>query len=357
MFDKTILIMDMEKKSTSIPPTLLDILRVKYALAQVNIKRKQEYCYLKPKQMDCLQAVMGNHDILAVLPTSYGKSLIFELAPLVLDSMTFKSDSTSSTIIICPLDSIIKEQVDRYGQQAVHITSDFFQSNPCLEKFTQGGYKYIIGHPEHIVCKEAIEIFKTEQLQSKIKCIVVDEAHSVIQWGHDFRPKFKTIKNLRAVFPGVSMMALTATASPKMQEAICKDLLLHRTKFICANPDRPNVKLMVVRRPSPTTKNCTVEETYDVVFDPLIKELEEKGLSFPKTVVYAKLKWCGYGNHKAIRPKSEASGAGGVNPQHVSQYHAPCTQEVSFIILLLNVSVFPLSYGPQCESLSNSNSF
>ena len=123
---------------------------------------------------------------------------------------------------------------------------------------------------------------------------------------------------------------MTATASTKKVHGICQGLVLRDQRVISSTPDRANITLTVQRRPYPVANLRTVEEIYDYVFHPLIEELLIKGSSFSKTVVYTKLKWCGYGHNLTLRPNLSGQQ---IPRQQVSQFHSTCTKEVSLLNL------------------------
>ena len=195
-----------------------------------------------------------------------------------------------------PLNAIIQEQTARCGADAVHISHNFLQisqhridtstNTSVLERFKAGTFKYVIGHPEHILQKSVFGVLRLEAGQQTRVYIVVDESHCVVQWGYDFRPAFKDIKELRAIFPGSRMLALTATATLKMQYSILANLGMKQAQTVSSSMDRPNIKLCVLKRPASTgVTNVSVEDSYDFVFNPVFQELRSKKLEFPKTVI------------------------------------------------------------------------
>ncbi|CAC5417458.1 recQ [Mytilus coruscus] len=195
-------------------------LQTKMALAAINQKRKTEFSFLKPLQFKSVSAAYHN-DAMIVLPTGYGKSLIFE----VLMNMTKKR-----CIIISPLNAIILEQSKRLGSEAVIVDTS---------------------------------------LISEIK---KDEAHCVVQWGHEFRPDYMKISKLRSVFPDAKFVALTATATKLMIKEITDILQMKTFTAISACVDRPNVKITVIKRlPSAGGKN-TAEESFKQIMEPACGE-------------------------------------------------------------------------------------
>ena len=355
---------------------------LKVALDAVNRERGTCYTNLKPKQAQCL-IDLQNADVLGVLPTGYGKSLIFELLPYFHQAKceaNLASNPDVAVILISPLNSIIQEQLDRYGSRALHISATFprttdikesasevsdsdnseselsegAQSQACAvpslpdkeQMLLKGQITYLIGHPEHIVCHRMFAIFRQVQWQRKHIYIVVDEAHCVIKWGPDFRKSFQDIHQLCGIFTKARMCALTATATLKMQSELLKQLhMMKNASIVTASIDRANIKINVKKRlPNTGGRVESVETSFDAIFLPVIEELKREGMIFPKTIIYAKLKWCGYGHEMATRP-DRCGHISKVVP-YVAQYHAPCTPKVSFVsplcLLINSISILVL---------------
>jgi ATP-dependent DNA helicase RecQ len=204
------------------------VLCTKIGLAKINCSRGLEYTYLRPKQVDVLYSVMSGRDTIAVLPTGYGKSLIFELLPHALTAFHGDKDNFKYSVIVAsPLDVIIQEQMQRNIDNAVLVTKSFFRAGgDMLDAYEEGKYVYIVGHPENLVSKAAFDSFvrNGRNWERKLGAIVIDEAHCVVKWGPDFRPCYLQLKELKGIFPGVPMVGLTATASTTMQLHIAEKL-------------------------------------------------------------------------------------------------------------------------------------
>ncbi|CAG2201580.1 unnamed protein product [Mytilus edulis] len=304
---------------------LQQIIRIMHALFTINSCRNTEYRFLKPKQVDCLLHLKES-DVIACLKTSYGKSLIFEsLAHLHL---------RSSVLIINPLNSIITEQLDRYGSMAICVSPELLQrlqkhscstmSLDCvLCKFVSAKFKFVIGHPEHFLNKVIIDIFSNAAWQETSTSIVIDEAHCVEKWGADFRKDYKKLSMLRSTFPNAKVLALTGTATKQTCEAIKKTLHLTNLKIVSTSIVRDNIKLTCKKRP---VQNST--DSHGSVLMPIIKELKEKQDRFPKTVIYSKLKWCAAGYQLAMLPENNGTPVDETMKTLVSQYHAPSTDQL-----------------------------
>ena len=158
--------------------------------------------------------------------------------------------------------------------------------------------------------------------------IFVDECHCCVQWSENFRPKYKDIDHLRSLFPSAKIIALTATASLKMQQEIQRVLNMKAPVIISAHSDRPNIKYSVCARPPHTGKGRGIEESFTSVFLPYVQELKSKRMNFPKTVVYCGLKWCGFGNELGVTILSDGQAS---RVDEVAQFHAPLSSKVNLM--------------------------
>ena len=317
--------------SCSSMASLIQAHTLKLAMVKMNMTLKRNFNYLKPKQAVIAKELIVNHrDVLAILPTGFGKSLCFEILPFMSD--VFCINQSTLVFILCPLDAIIFEKLHSLGQYALHMTPQI------LTKLSDGtqdlsGIKYLIGHPEQFLCDAAIHLFSAPQWQTKHIVVAIDEAHCVLKWGPSFRREYFCIKDLRSIFPTCSFLALSATIPVKDHQDIAKKLGLKSPIVITDSIDRANVKMIVLKRPPSTGSGHTVNESYDHIFEPLIEELKLKREAFPKTVVYTKLKWCGYAHEMALRPDMNG------NPSNIdafiAQYHQPCTKQVLLFLLRL----------------------
>ena len=144
---------------------------------------------------------MRGEDTVTILPTGYGKSLVFELLPYIFD-IREAGQIPHSIIIFSPLDVIIKDQLSRYGHKHA-IESDVRNETEYHAKFLDCRYRYMIGHPENILQNNIMTVLRGEQFQRSAVCIVVDEAHCVAQCGDGFRPDFLNISKLRGILLSV----------------------------------------------------------------------------------------------------------------------------------------------------------
>lgn len=159
--------------------------------------------------------------------------------------------------------------------------------------------------------------------------IVVDEAHVVVQWSENFREVYGQLHQLKIFNPDSTLLALTATASKKMQGDIATSLLMNNWKLVRTSVDRPNIFFSVSRKDSLTGRYHSAEDSFLNILDPLLEELRVHREQFKKTILYCKLFWCGIAYEQAaVKGLCD----------HVAMYHAHCTSEVCQCNLSFNMT-------------------
>ncbi|MDI6736658.1 MAG: RecQ family ATP-dependent DNA helicase [bacterium] len=202
------------------------------------------FTQFKPGQLEIIQSVLSKRDTLGILPTAGGKSLCYQLQAIILPGVT---------IVISPLIALMKDQVDsfeEYGHTtATYINSALFNSQieVRLQKLKQGEFKLLYISPERMV----IPAFQKVLSEININLFVVDEAHCVSQWGHDFRPEYLKLKNLFAKHTDVPILAITATATQQVRQDIITNLGMRRVNQVIVGFDRPNLEFSVIAARQP----------------------------------------------------------------------------------------------------------
>lgn len=195
------------------------------------------YSQFRPLQEEIVDAAIYGKDVLALLPTGGGKSICFQVPGIAREGIT---------IVVSPLIALMEDQVtqlQKRGIRAKALTSglSFREIDILLDNAKFGGVDFLYISPERIQTR----LFQERVKQMEIGLFVVDEAHCISEWGHDFRPAYTEVAKLREFHPEVPIMAVTATATPKVKEDIITHLNLKNPEIFEAPFDRTNVSYEV----------------------------------------------------------------------------------------------------------------
>lgn len=214
-----------------------------------SLKRVFGYDKFRGKQEDIIHHILDKQNTFVIMPTGAGKSLCYQLPAIVQDG---------TAIVISPLIALMKNQVDQMN--AVGINARFLNStltkaeNTRVKKETiSGDVKLLYVAPESLTKEENIEFLK----QATISFVAIDEAHCISEWGHDFRPEYRRIKDIIGHLGDIPMIALTATATPKVQLDIQKNLNMDGARLFKSSFNRTNLYYEV--RPKKNAKKQLIK--------------------------------------------------------------------------------------------------
>ncbi len=197
----------------------------------------------RPLQEEIIGDALAGRDVFALLPTGGGKSLCFQLPALARPGLT---------VVVSPLIALMKDQVDALqasGVAATFLNSSLeaHESRARLRGLHQGEYRLLYVAPERLM----LSGFLNDLQRWPVNLIAVDEAHCISEWGHDFRPEYRQLAELRSLFPDVPLMALTATATERVRADILKHLKLRTPSVFVASFNRPNLRYRVLAKARP----------------------------------------------------------------------------------------------------------
>ena len=207
------------------------------------LQRVFGYDEFRPHQEEAVRAALEGRDVLVVMPTGAGKSLTFQLPAAV---------GQGTTIVISPLIALMRDQVhalldrtsyDRLGVAYLNSSQDSDEQSLVLSLLRAGKLKLLYVAPERLRSGGFIEVLRG----IKVERLVVDEAHCISEWGHDFRPDYLAIGSVLEEIERPPVMAVTATATTRVQESIAHNLSMRDPQIIVGGFNRPNLHFGVVR--------------------------------------------------------------------------------------------------------------
>ena len=278
------------------------------------------YDDLRPGQRDAIEAVLAGRDTLAILSTGAGKSAIYQIAGLLIEG---------ATIVVSPLIALQRDQVEALSEHAaggaaqLNSTVRRADRETALADLADDALEFLFLAPEQLANEELL----AELAEARPSLLVVDEAHCISEWGHDFRPEYLHLGAAARALGDPAILALTATAAPPVREEIVERLGLEDPEVIVRGFDRPNLRL-------------SVDRFYDEPH--LRRALVERVAAAPKPgIVYA-------ATRKATEAIAEALSEAGVA---AAAYHAGLRDRVreevqeSFMADELDVVVATTAFG------------
>jgi ATP-dependent DNA helicase RecQ len=188
----------------------------------------------RPGQREAIDAVLAGHDALVIMPTGAGKSRIYQIAALLLPG---------TALVVSPLIALMRDQMhDLHGRgypgaAVLHSQVPAAEQHETLKALRDGRLHLLYLTPERCASEEFLSVAR----QARISLLAVDEAHSISEWGHDFRPEYQLMDDAARALGRPPLLALTATATPPVREEIIERLGLHRPHLIVRGFDRPNL--------------------------------------------------------------------------------------------------------------------
>jgi len=220
------------------------------------------YDDFRPLQEEIISSALSGRDSLVVMPTGGGKSLCYQIPALIFQGLT---------VVVSPLISLMKDQVDQMKQLGIDaillnssITRDEY--NTGIDMIRNNKVRLLYVAPETLLKNEMIALLASV----KVDCLAIDEAHCISEWGHDFRPEYRLIAQVRKKFPTTVCMALTATATERVRADIRKNLGFTESSDFIASFNRDNLFYRIM------PKNHPLEQTIDF----LNKHKDESGIIY-----------------------------------------------------------------------------
>ena len=190
-----------------------------------------------PYQREIIQDLLAGRDVLAVLATGGGKSLCYQVPALIGDGVT---------LVVSPLIALMKDQVDDLqargiGAEALNSSASYATTRRILAELDEGLIQVLYVSPEKAVSDDFLALIASVP----VTLVAVDEAHCISMWGHQFRPEYRSLAVLKERFPGVPMVALTATATPDVRDDIIRQLNLADPSVYVGSFNRENLRYAV----------------------------------------------------------------------------------------------------------------
>ncbi|MCK5416567.1 DNA helicase RecQ [Candidatus Parcubacteria bacterium] len=218
------------------------------------LKKYFGYDDFRPLQEEIINNVIAKNDSFVLMPTGGGKSLCYQLPAIKLSGIT---------LVVSPLIALMKDQVDSLranGVEAEFINSSLL-SNQIIDicnRARENKIKILYIAPERF----ALLPFQNFLKQLNISLIAIDEAHCISEWGHDFRPDYRNLNELKRLFPQVPLIALTATATNKVRQDILNQLNLNQAKTFISSFDRENLNVSVIEKKKAFPKLVNLVDKY-----------------------------------------------------------------------------------------------
>ena len=222
--------------------------------ARRTLRRVFGYDDFRPLQEEIIQHLLEGRDGLAVMPTGSGKSLGYQLPALLFDGLT---------VVVSPLIALMQDQVEQLRE--LGVAAAFLNSTLSYEAYLQtkqavldGQIRLLYAAPETLLRPEVLAMLEA----SNVACLAIDEAHCISEWGHDFRPEYRQLAEVRRRLPAVACLAVTATATERVREDILATLDIPQAGQFIASFNRENLLLRVEPKSEPLNQTLAFLEAH-----------------------------------------------------------------------------------------------
>ena len=221
----------------SLPSAELPTATADLSGAQTLLKHIFGFDTFRPLQADIIKHLLQKRDALAIMPTGSGKSLCFQLPALLFPGLT---------VVVSPLISLMQDQVEQLrelGVPAVFLNSSLSHSDYLwtTQQIREGNVKLLYAAPETLLRPETLLLLQ----ECQVDCLTIDEAHCISEWGHDFRPEYRQLVDLRRRLSDAACIAVTATATERVRQDIKSSLAIPKAGEFIASFNRENLHLAV----------------------------------------------------------------------------------------------------------------
>ena len=248
------------------------------------LRRTWGYDSLRPLQERAIEAALSRRDSLVVMPTGGGKSLCYQLPPLLTGDLT---------VVVSPLISLMKDQVDALRDVGVdarelNSTTTEVQKRDLVRAAREKKLRLLFVSPERLAVERFVDFLRTLD----VRTFAIDEAHCISHWGHDFRPEYRQLGELRERFPNATLHAYTATATESVRRDIAAQLRLNEPEIVVGSFDRPNLSYRVLPRVEPLKQTLEMIERHageaGIIYCIRKKEVDELTASLRKRGIDAR---------------------------------------------------------------------
>ena len=245
-----------------------DLASAREAVLEQALERHFGWSEFRPGQRPVVEALLAGQDCLAVLPTGGGKSLCYQLPALVRQGLV---------LVISPLVALMQDQVRQLERRGIpaacmHRGLSTPERRQLLQRLRDNRLRLLYLAPERLQAEATRQLLDDVLASGRLVALAVDEAHCISAWGHDFRPDYRRLGQLRSLCPGVPLVALSATAAPQVRADIIRLLQLRRPLIQVRSARRTNLVYAMHRRPD----------------DPLAQVLEAAQAARGAVLIYAR---------------------------------------------------------------------